>query len=80
MEASRVRTVEVIRMLEDQLSRTAFLAGSAFSIADIALGIMAYRFWQVVPERPPLPNLERWYATIEARPAFQTVVASVMLA
>jgi glutathione S-transferase len=32
-----------------------------------------------VPERPALPNFERWYAAIAARPAFKNHVAAVPL-
>ena len=41
---------------------------------------MANRYRQLVPERPPLPHFERWYAAISARPAFKEQVAAVPLA
>ena len=34
---------------------------------DIPVGVMAYRYRDLVPDRPALPNLERWYAAIAAR-------------
>jgi glutathione S-transferase len=40
---------------------------------------MAYRFWQLVPERPELPNLKRWYDVISARQAFKDHVSAVPL-
>jgi glutathione S-transferase len=48
-------------------------------LGDIPLGIMGYRFRQLVPERPQLPNFERWYAAISARPAFVEHVSSIPL-
>ena len=27
-------------------------------MGDIPVGVMAYRFWQLVPERPELPHLQ----------------------
>jgi glutathione S-transferase len=66
-------------MVDEQLSKTAYLAGDAFSYGDIPIGIMAYRYRQLVPERPPLPHFERWYAAISARPAFAQQIASVPL-
>ena len=66
-------------MMEDQLAKTAYLAGDAFSYGDIPVGIMAYRYRQLVPDRPALPNFERWYAAISARPAFKAQVAAVPL-
>jgi hypothetical protein len=41
---------------------------------------MANRYRQLVPERPPLRNFERWHAAIAARPAFRVQVAAVTLA
>jgi glutathione S-transferase len=32
---------------------------------------------QLFPDRPPTPNLDRWYAAIAERPAFKAQVASV---
>lgn len=66
-------------MLDAQLARTAYVAGDRFSMGDIPVGIIAYRFRQLCPERPPLPHLERWYAEIEKRPAFQEHVGSIPL-
>jgi len=40
---------------------------------------MAYRYRQLVPDRPPLPNFERWYAAISSRRAFKDQVAAVPL-
>ena len=66
-------------MVNEQLAKTAYLAGDAFSYGDIPVAIMAYRYRQLVPERPPLPNFERWYAPISARQAFKDHVAAVPL-
>jgi glutathione S-transferase len=62
-----------------QLAKTRYLAGDEFSYGDIPVGIIAYRYRQLVPERPALPNFERWYAAIAARPAFKNHVAAVPL-
>jgi glutathione S-transferase len=48
-------------------------------LAHHPLGIMAYRFRQLVPQRPQLKNFERWYAAIGARPAFAEHVSSIPL-
>ena len=77
--AGKTRTIECMQMMEDQLAKTQFLAGDAFSYGDIPVGIMAYRFMQLIPDRPKLPNLERWYAAISSRPAFRQQVATVPL-
>jgi glutathione S-transferase len=77
--AGKEKTVAAARILDAQLGRTAFLAGNAFSYGDIPLGIMIYRYVQLVPERPATAHLDRWYAAISARPAFKAQVGSVPL-
>jgi glutathione S-transferase len=77
--AGKTKTTEAAQMLEDQLAETQYLAGDSFSYGDIPVGIMAYRFMQLIPERPTMPHLDRWYAAISSRPAFKAQVASVPL-
>ena len=77
--AGKDKTITAAKIMDEQLGRTAFMAGDAFSYGDIPLGIMIYRYGQLIPERPATPNLDRWYAAISARPAFKAQVASVPL-
>jgi glutathione S-transferase len=77
--ASQQKTSEAMKMFDANLSKRAYAAGDNFSMGDIPVGIMVYRFWQLVPDRPSLPNLERWYAQIEKRPGFRDHVAAVPL-
>ncbi len=77
--ASQAKSTEAMKILDANLSRNAYVAGDAFSMGDIPVGVFTYRFRQLVPERPSLPNLERWYASLERRPAFRDHVAAVPL-
>ena len=77
--AAKVRTIEAAQLLDRQLGKTQYLAGDAFSYGDIPVGIMMYRYMQLIPERPSTPNLDRWYAAISSRQAFKDQVASVPL-
>ena len=77
--AGKARTVEAAQLLDGELGRSAYLAGDAFSYGDIPVGIMIYRYVQLIPERPPTPHLDRWYAAISSRRAFKDHVASVPL-
>jgi glutathione S-transferase len=77
--AGKEKTIAAAKIMDGQLARTAFMAGDAFSYGDIPLGIMIYRYVQLIPERPPTPNLDRWYAAISERPAFKAQVAAVPL-
>jgi len=79
IEAGKKNTTAAMQMMETQLGKTAYLSGDGFSYGDIPVGIMAYRYRQLVPDRPPLPNLERWYAAISSRQAFKDHVAAVPL-
>ena len=75
--ASQAKTIEAMSMLEARLGVSRHVAGDAFTMADIPLGIMAYRYWQLVPHHPAHPNLRRWYDAIQARKAFAEHVSSV---
>ena len=79
IEAGKKNTTAAMQMMEAQLGKTAYLSGDGFSYGDIPLGIMAYRYRQLVPDRPPLPNLERWYAAVSSRQAFKDYVGAVPL-
>ncbi|HXQ83458.1 MAG TPA: glutathione S-transferase family protein [Xanthobacteraceae bacterium] len=79
IEESKKKTTAAMTILDGQLAKTRYLAGDGFSYGDIPVGIIAYRFRQLVPERPALPNFERWYGEISSRQAFKDHVAAVPL-
>jgi len=74
---SKTKSIAAAKILDAELSRHSYLAGDAFSMGDIPIGVFIYRFRKLVPERPHMPNLERWYAAVESRPAFHDHVSSV---
>ena len=64
----------VWRIVEAQLATRRFIEGDQFTIADIALGAFARRWFGVEGiTKPKLPNLERWFAQFAARPGFRAV-------
>jgi glutathione S-transferase len=79
IEEGKKKTTAAVKMMDEQLAKTAYLAGDGFSYGDIPVGVMAYRYRQLVADRPPLPHFERWYAAISSRPAFKDQVAAVPL-
>ena len=79
IEELKKKTTAAMTIMDQQLAKTSYLAGDGFSYGDIPVGIIAYRYRQLVPERPALPNFERWYAAISARQAFKDHVAAVPL-
>jgi len=79
IEVSKTKTIAAIKILDAQLAKTAYVAGDAFSMGDIPVGVFGYRFHALVKERPPLPHFERWFAAISARPAFRDHILSMPL-
>jgi glutathione S-transferase len=69
-EANKPRIQEFIRLLDTELKHRPFIAGDAFSVADIT-GFVAMDFMKpaklAVPEE--LTNLKRWHADVSARPS-----------
>lgn len=63
------------RLLDTHLQGRFFLESDKFTLADIVIGAYAKR-WFGLPgiERPPLPNLERWYSRIATRSGFKKYV------
>jgi glutathione S-transferase len=62
-----------MQMLEGQLQKTgSYVAGSAFTLADIVLGLSTHR-WFLTPmeQRPSLPAVEAYYERLSQRPPFK---------
>jgi glutathione S-transferase len=77
IDASRAKTTAAMAILDAQLGRTRFVAGDAFSMGDIPVGLIAYRYRRLVPDRKGLDRLEEWYLRLEARPAFREHVLAI---
>jgi glutathione S-transferase len=77
IEAGTAKSTAAMKIVDAQLGKTAYIAGNAFSMGDIAVAALTYRFRRLVPERSGLDNLERWYAGIEQRPAFKEHVLAI---
>jgi len=61
----------ILSILEAHLSTNDYVAGRDFTMADIPLGAVAYRYFNVEVERPSFPNIEAWYQRLCERPAYQ---------
>lgn len=57
--------------LDAQLTGREFVCGDALTFADIAIGAMTYRYFNLEIDRPALPAVEAWQARLESRPAYQ---------
>jgi glutathione S-transferase len=70
---------KVWRIAEAQLANRRFIEGDQFTIADIAIGAFARRWFGVEGiTRPKLPHLERWFAQLAERPGFVQFLAPPM--
>jgi glutathione S-transferase len=67
------------RIVDAELATRRFIEGDDFTLADIALGAYARRWFGVEGIRKPqLAHLERWFAQFAGRPGFQQFVAPPM--
>lgn len=71
IEQGTAATVRHLGILEQQLQGRSYILGDSFSMADIPLGAMLYKFFNLDIERPSLPNIEAWYARLCERPGYQ---------
>ncbi|QPC93026.1 glutathione S-transferase [Mesorhizobium sp. INR15] len=69
-EANKPKAVEFVRLLDSELATREFVAGDAYSIADIT-GMIAVDFMK--PARIKVPdectNVLRWYLAVSGRPS-----------
>ena len=76
IEAGVTAVTALWRILDHHLEDRGFVEADRFTIADIALGCYARRWFGVAEiDRPSLPSLERWYATIGEHEGFQRWLA-----
>ena len=53
------------------LSNQPYLAGEAFTLADIPAGTSLYRYFGLEIERPDVPHVRAWYERLQERPAYR---------
>jgi len=71
IDNGKTKTTAAAQIMDEQLGKTRFMADDAFTYGDIPVGVMVRRYMELVPERPKMANLERWFGEISARPAFK---------
>ncbi len=79
IEAGKSKATASVKILDTHFAKNAYAAGNAFSMGDVPIAVMSYRYRELVPERPAFPHFERWFAAIASRPAFRDHVLSVPL-
>jgi glutathione S-transferase len=61
------------KVIENQLEKTEFIAGSSWSMGDIPISIRCHRFYLLGIITEPMPQLARYYETLKARPSFKVI-------
>ena len=73
LEESRLKTAEVLGVLDSHLASWEFVAGG-FTMGDIPLGCAIWR-WMALPiERPVLASVQRWFDALAKRPVYRKFV------
>ena len=69
-EANKPRALDVLAILDEELSRKPFIAGDDYSVADIT-ALIAIDFMKParIPRPEGLKNLDRWHADVSSRPS-----------
>ncbi|GEP56418.1 glutathione S-transferase family protein [Reyranella soli] len=71
IEASKKQWSRMMEILDSQLARTgAHVAGAAFTLADIPIGLSVNRWFMTPFERPAFAHVGAYYERLSARPAF----------
>lgn len=74
IDAARPATSALWARLDGHLARHRYVAGNEFTMGDIPVGAVCYR-WLNLPFRrddlPALPHLQAWYDRLAERPAFR---------
>lgn len=60
-----------LRILNERLAVSDYVAGERFSIADITCAIQMHRWHTMDIERQPMPNVERWITLLQQRPGYR---------
>ena len=71
IEAAMIKLGQAYALLDAQLARHGYVAGPAFTLADIPLGVHAHRWFAFTVMRPDLPHLRAWYDRLLQRPAYR---------
>jgi len=74
VDAAAKRAGEKLAILNRQITGRNFILGGQLTMADIAVGVLMYRYFNLAIPRPPLANVEVWYKRLTQRPSFEAHV------
>ena len=70
LEKTRVQMSSILKILDYQLKSSTWVAGDHFTIADVPLALIAFRWFNLPIEREEYQHLSRWFKQIELRPGY----------
>lgn len=70
-DAGARRCATLLRIVDQELEGSTYIAGDEFSMGDIALGPLTYRYFNLPIEHAELPHVSAWYERLARRPAYQ---------
>ncbi|MFM0176191.1 glutathione S-transferase family protein [Paraburkholderia sediminicola] len=79
IETYRQRNAKLFDVLDQVLVDRRYLGGDELTLADIALGPLTYRWFELPVERHEYKYLRRWYDLLCQRPAFERHIVEIGL-
>jgi glutathione S-transferase len=71
VDAAAKRVGQRLEILNRQLSGRDYILGDQPTIADVAVGTLMFRYYNLQISRPALSGVDGWYARLMARPAYR---------
>lgn len=78
MEKALTLAADAMRLLDAHLATHRFVAGDHFTMGDIPVGCFSWRWFQLPLDRPALPHLQRWHASLHDIPGYRQHVMVTM--
>ena len=72
-EQARLKLVKELKIVDEQLKKTEFIAADRWTMGDIPLTIRCHRWHLLDVERPKMLHLERYYEEVKRRPSFSSI-------
>ena len=71
IQAGLDKCFQLYEILDQQLKKTGYVTGNDFTMGDIPVGAIVYRWFNMDIKRPKLHALYGWYEMLKSRPDYQ---------
>ncbi len=69
---AKIEAGKMWSVLDKHLAGRNFVGGKTLTMGDIPAGAAAFRYYTLVDDRPTMPHLDRWYASLGERTPYKT--------